>query len=234
MDVLLIGDDARSLELLAFIIRQGHWVPLTVSTVDKAVAAQEKTPARLVVLEINSSLADCEAICRDVKQRLLAPVIVICPWTDEPSVLRVYEAGADDCIPRPYSPRILEKKIRVLLRLGGSVPSAMLSLLESGSVSLDPERLTVTVGPKEPVRLTPLEFRLLYALLSNAGRVIPTNDLIDNVWGYGGEGSRDLLKLLVSRLRSKLEPDVRPPKYIRTVPGVGYSFCPADDERKKQ
>ena len=234
MDVLLIGDDARSLELLAFIVRQGHWVPLTAYTLDKALAAQEKSPARLAVVEINSSVADSVALCQALKQKLLAPVIVISPWNDEASQLRLYEAGADDCILRPYSPRILEKKIRVLLRLSGGAPPATLSSLESGSVSLNPERLTVTIRSREPLRLGPLEFRLLYILLSNSGRVIPTDDLIDKVWGYGGEGSRDLLKGLVSRLRSKLEPDSRLPHYIRTVPGVGYSFSPAEDERKEQ
>jgi DNA-binding response OmpR family regulator len=232
MDVLIIGDDARSLELLAFIVRQGHWVPLAAYTLDKALAAQEKSPARLAVVEINSSVAESAALCQALKQKLLAPVIVISPWNDEASQLRLYEAGADDCILRPFSPRILEKKIRVFLRLSGGAPPATLSSLESGPVSLNPERLTVTIHSREPLRLGPLEFRLLYILLSNSGRVIPTNDLIDKVWGYGGEGSRDLLKGLVSRLRSKLEPDTRFPHYIRTVPGVGYSFSPTEDERK--
>ena len=229
MNVLIVGDDARSLELLALVIRQGNWLPLTAYTFHDAVAHHEKTPVNLVLVESNGSLTDQIALCQALKQRLVVPIIVITPWTDEASQRSLYEGGADDCVLRPYSPRLLEAKIRSLLRLCGSVPLATLSLVESGAVALDPERHTVTLKGGEPLRLTPLEFRLLYALISNSGRVLPADTLIYKIWGYTGEGNRDLLKQLVSRLRSKLEPEARVPRYIRTIPGVGYSFSPTED-----
>ncbi|MGB2964561.1 MAG: helix-turn-helix domain-containing protein [Anaerolineales bacterium] len=82
----------------------------------------------------------------------------------------------------------------------------------------------VQVGERNPVRLTHLEFRLLYTLITNPGQVIPTENLVEYIWGYSGEGNRDLVQGLVQRLRSKIEPDPRNPTYIINSPGIGYLF----------
>jgi DNA-binding response OmpR family regulator len=74
------------------------------------------------------------------------------------------------------------------------------------------------------MHLTHLEFRLLYTLMTHAGQVIPTERIVENVWGYDGEGNRELVRGLVQRLRSKVEPDPRQPVYILTEAGIGYYF----------
>jgi len=93
---------------------------------------------------------------------------------------------------------------------------------------LDPTTRTVEVSGKTGQRLTHLEFRLLYTLMVNRGQVIPTETLVERVWGYTGKGDRDLIRGLVSRLRTKTEVDPRNPQFIITVPGVGYSFKEED------
>jgi DNA-binding response OmpR family regulator len=89
---------------------------------------------------------------------------------------------------------------------------------------LDPATRTVEVSGRPSQRLTHLEFRLLYTLMMHQGQVIPTETLVERVWGYSGQGDRDLVRGLVSRLRAKVEVDARNPQYILTIPGVGYSF----------
>jgi two-component system, OmpR family, response regulator RegX3 len=229
MNILIVGDDPRSLELLTVVMRQENWIPLVSLNLHDLVAHHDKTPGHLVLLETTGPLPEAVNLCQTIKQRLSVPLVVLMPWTDEASQLRLYDAGADDCVLRPFSPRILQAKLRSLLWLSGSAPQATLAVLESGAVCLDSEKHTVTLRGGEAVRLTPLEFRLLYALFSNSGRVLPADLLIHKIWGYTGEGNRDLLKGLVRRLRSKLEPEVHGPRYIRTIPGVGYSFAPAQE-----
>ena len=224
MNVLIIGNDLHSLEFLAFVVRQGYLSPMMAHTVPEALALHERTPAGLVLIEMRAALGDLLGLCREIRQKMAVPIIVITPYVDEQSLLQLYEAGADDCIARPYSPAILEAKIRAFMRLSGWIPPSTLSMIEKGAIRLDPEQLTFVVANGVPVRLTPLEFRLLYVLILNVGHVLSTETLIEKVWGYTGDGNRDLLKGLVRRLRSKIEPDMRVPTYVRTIPGVGYTF----------
>jgi DNA-binding response OmpR family regulator len=89
---------------------------------------------------------------------------------------------------------------------------------------LDPATRTIEVAGQQPHRLTQLEFRLLFVLMTNRGQVIPTDVIVERVWGYAGQGERDLVRGLVSRLRRKMEPNPDQPRYIETVQGVGYRF----------
>jgi two-component system KDP operon response regulator KdpE len=91
-------------------------------------------------------------------------------------------------------------------------------------LTLDPTARTVKVGEEEAKRLTQLEFRLLYTLITQPGHIMPAENLVEHVWGYSGEGNRELVRGLVQRLRSKVEPDPRNPRFILTEPGVGYYF----------
>jgi DNA-binding response OmpR family regulator len=88
----------------------------------------------------------------------------------------------------------------------------------------------VSVRGGEARRLTQLEFRLLYVLMVNRGQVIPVDVIVERVWGYTGQGSRDLVRGLVSRLRRKIEPNQGEPRFIQNVPGVGYRFSLEEDE----
>jgi DNA-binding response OmpR family regulator len=130
----------------------------------------------------------------------------------------------DEVILRPYSVRLLLAQIRAVLRRSGGVPFFSLPELAQSGLALDPNARTVQVGDSTPNRLTHLEFRLLYTLMTHAGQIIPNERIVESVWGYTGEGNRDLVRGLVQRLRSKVEPDPRQPIYILTEPGIGYCF----------
>jgi len=103
------------------------------------------------------------------------------------------------------------------------------SSLEARGVQLNPEKRTVHLADGSEVNLTNLEFRLLYCLMSNQGRVVPTETIVEKVWGYSGESDYRLVKGLVRRLRRKVEPDRKAPRYIKTIPGVGYAFSPTEE-----
>jgi DNA-binding response OmpR family regulator len=111
-----------------------------------------------------------------------------------------------------------------MLRRAGSVPLLALPKLEVSGLALDPTDRTVQVGTYPGRRLTHLEFRLLYTLMTHPGQVLPNDTIVDRVWGYSDQGDRELVRGLISRLRAKVEPEPQRPRYIHTVAGVGYTF----------
>jgi DNA-binding response OmpR family regulator len=131
------------------------------------------------------------------------------------------DLGADDYMPKPFSPKQLIARARALLRRSQAVPrQAQLAIHD---LVLDTGKQLV-VTPRGTVRLTPMEFRLLHYLLVNRGQVMPTDTILTHVWGYADSSDRALLKQLVYRLRQKLEPPDAVRHYIETIPGVGYTI----------
>jgi two-component system KDP operon response regulator KdpE len=118
------------------------------------------------------------------------------------------------------------------MRRSAGLPYFSLPALSQAGITLDPSKRSVLVGTDQPIRLTQLEFRLIYALMTHPGRIIPSENLVEYVWGYGGEGSKDLVRGLISRLRGKIEPDPSTPRYIMTDAGIGYYFEPEPDQQR--
>ena len=114
------------------------------------------------------------------------------------------------------------------MRRSASIPSFVLPTLALDQITLDPSIRSVSVAGGEARRLTQLEFRLLYTLMTNRGQVVPLDVIVERVWGYTGEGNQDLVRGLISRLRRKIEPDPNSSHFIETIPGVGYRFTGGD------
>jgi DNA-binding response OmpR family regulator len=141
-------------------------------------------------------------------------------------MLEAYEAGVDDYILKPIEPSLLYAKIKAWLRRTWSIPIGMLDALKVGDIRFLPAERTLLLNGQPPIRMTNLELRLMYYLMSHAGRTITAEELCQRVWGTDRDVSKTTLKNVVYRLRLKLEPDPTHPQYIRTVSGVGYQFKP--------
>jgi len=148
----------------------------------------------------------------------------------EEYILQAFDLGIDEYLPKPISPRLLVAKVNALLRRARSVPLASISSLRAGDIELSPERRTARLPQRPEIHLTNLEFRLLYCLMSNQEQVVPTETIIQKVWGYSGEGDHRLVKGLVRRLRRKIEPEPSQPRYVKTVAGIGYTFSASREE----
>jgi DNA-binding response OmpR family regulator len=99
-------------------------------------------------------------------------------------------------------------------------------MLDFGLIRMNPGTRSVTTDGRETVRLTELEFRLLHLLMTHPGQVMPSEVIVDRVWGYGESGGKDLVRGVISRLRAKIEPDPSAPRFVHTIPTVGYFFDP--------
>jgi two-component system KDP operon response regulator KdpE len=130
----------------------------------------------------------------------------------------------DDVLTKPTSPSLFNAKIKVWLRRAWTVSPDTLEPLAVGKLHLLPEMRSVTLPNGTVVRLTNLEFRLLYFLMSRVGRPVTTENLIQHVWGYAGEADSTILKNLVYRVRRKIEKDPAKPVFLQTSSGVGYQF----------
>lgn len=109
------------------------------------------------------------------------------------------------------------------------MPLSALGPITIQGLTLDPEQHLALTSQGSTIRLTNMEFRLLFLLMRNPDRVIPSETIVERVWGYSGTGEATLVKNLVSRLRHKVESDPAKPRYIKTVPGIGYSFSPTEE-----
>jgi DNA-binding response OmpR family regulator len=228
MKVLIISDDHQSAELLTLVFRQAGLLTVTTHRTDAegALAAYAKEAADMILMDANSHTFNVLVICRALRMRTIAPILVLSPRADEDYVLKAFDLGIDEYLSKPFSPRLLVAKVNALLRRARSVPLASISSLRAGDVELSPERRTIRLPQQAEIHLTNLEFRLLYCLMSNQGQVVPTETIVQKVWGYSGEGDFRLVKGLVRRVRRKIEPEGEEPHYVRTVPGVGYTFSP--------
>ena len=227
MQALLICDDPDELAILAVTLRR---TGLTVASGDKLAPALAELPQRpvdLILLAMRDSPPDTQT--QQVRRQTAVPLVLISSAPDEETLCRAYDAGADLVVPRPYSSRLLLMQVRALTRRGPGTTISSLPYMRSGALTLDPSNRAVQVEDRSPRRLTQLEFRLLYTLMMHRGQTLPASTLIERVWGYEGEGSSDLVRGLVRRLRIKVEPDPREPRYVLTVPGVGYRLTYEDE-----
>lgn len=142
----------------------------------------------------------------------------------EQDKVRGLNAGADDYLTKPFSHHELIARVQSQLRRSSLVVGPAHShqaILKVGSITLNPEAHSGTRAG-EPIALTPLEFRSLHYLMEHAGRVVPTNELLKQVWGYQqNSGGSDVVRVTVYRLRQKLEVDPSRPQWLHTIPGVG-------------
>jgi len=227
MYALLIAQDADERAVLSLALQRAGVAVTTATDLERAMRSWFERPADLVLLAIDG---DPVAQVRRVRTDTEVPIVAIIDGAGEDVHYDMLESGADLVISRPFSARLLIAQLRALLRRAGNVPLSSLSTLSLAGLTLDPAARTVKVNDLPPRRLTHLEFRLLYTLMIHPGQILPPELIVERVWGYSGQGDKDLVRGLVSRLRAKVEPEPRSPRYVITLPGVGYAFDPEELE----
>jgi DNA-binding response OmpR family regulator len=219
--ILVVDDDLELRSLIAYALRQAGYLVIEAGDGPRALAEFAGEKPDLVILDVNLPQIGGFEVLKRIRAESKTPVMMLTVRASEEDQVQGLDLGADDYLPKPFSPRTLLARIRAMLRRSGLERSAQ---VEAGDLVLDPERQSVVVKDGEPIRLTGLEFRLLQFLLANTGHTLPAERLTSHVWGDRGTGDRQLLKQLVRRLRQKIEKDPADPRYLTTVSGVGYLF----------
>lgn len=222
MQALLFASHQEETAVLSLILQQAGFSVRTAKKLEPSVENWPETPVDLIFITLEDDQNNSTIAIQQFRGHTVVPIIVIADRLTEKDEISLLEAGVDLIISRPYGVRLLLARIRALLRRTAGMPFHSLPTMTQGELVLDPSNRTVKVGDGESQRLTQLEFRLLYTLMTYAGQIIPTENIVEQVWGYTGEGNRELVRGLVQRLRSKVEPDKRKPQYILTEKGIGY------------
>ena len=222
--ILVVDDDAKIVRLVrTYLEREGYRVA-EANDGRSALAAIALEPPALVVLDVMLPQLDGLSVLEALRRSSRLPVIILSARGATEDRIEGLELGADDYLPKPFSPAELVARVRRLLdRAGGptAAPAPLAEPLQHAGLSLDPERYEATLDGRL-LELTAAEFRLLAALLAAGGRVLTRDQLIDALHGVDGAVVDRTIDVHIGRLRGKLGDDASAPRYIATVRGVGY------------
>jgi len=223
MQAIIIAGDPEDRDILSFVLRHSGLAVAKTAEAQHAKSALIEHPVDLILMVLDPRTASVTFV-EEIRAITQAPLILLGERLTEQQHCALLDSGADIILERPFSPRVLSRYVRMLLRRAGTMPVSLLPILEANHLSLDPSSRKATRPDGQTCQLTPLEFRLFYLLMTNRDQVIPIEIIIERVWGYSGTGSSDLVRGLVRRLRRKIELDPANPQYIENIPGVGYRF----------
>jgi two-component system KDP operon response regulator KdpE len=222
--ILVVDDDPSITSVLKRgLAYEGFAVDTAASGAEGLALARERPPD-LVILDVMMPGLDGFATLREIRRGFNVPVIMLTARGEEDQKVRGLALGADDYVTKPFSQKELLARVQAVLRRAEQpalLPKTRIDV--DDELSLDFDRAEALVRGR-PVHLTATEYRLLYHLASNPGRLMPTAELLAKVWGYEYQDEDHYVRLYISYLRQKLEPDPAHPKYILTVPGLGYKF----------
>nr|WP_205830797.1 response regulator transcription factor [Microbispora sp. CL1-1] len=201
--------------------RQGHSVT-AYATGEEALEHVRSRRPEIAILDVMLPGIDGVEVCRRIRRLDPLPIILLTARGDDLDVVVGLEAGADDYVVKPVEPRVLDARIRAVLR---RLESASPDRLTFGDLVIDRGALKVSLSGKE-IHLTPTELRLLLELVRHPGQVLNRRYLLRAVWDHTHVADSRLVDACVQRIRAKIEPVPADPVYIHTVRGFGYRFSP--------
>ncbi len=222
--ILVVDDEVSITKFLRANLEANGYRVLAAMDGAEALQTFEVELPDLVILDIMMPKMDGFEVCRRIRDWSQIPIIMLSARGDESDKVKCLDLGADDYITKPLGKDELVARVRAVMRrteTAGSIPaqcSFSIGDLEINFV----KRKVITAGRE--VKLTPSEYSLLQELVLNAGKVLTHIHLLNKVWGSEHREEREYLHVFIHRLRAKLEPDPAKPRYIMTVPGIGYQF----------
>ncbi len=234
--ILIIEDERELMKVLRSYLEQAGYTVLTAYRGDTGLSIWEHKRPDLVILDLNLPGMDGLDVAREIRRRKRSgtdtPIIMLTARVDETDQLIGLELGADDYIPKPFSPRIVVARVRALLRRAVTTPAAP-RMLRAADLVIDLEAHTVTLADSKSINLTPTEFNLLAALAAQPGRALTRNQLLETALGTTYEGYERTIDAHIKNLRAKIETDPKNPRYIETVFGIGYRFSKEQGKRDR-
>jgi DNA-binding response OmpR family regulator len=225
MKVLIADDDTDLLDLMTYALRREGYTVLAAVDGKQALQRFESETPDIVLMDVNLPKVNGFEVVRRIRQDAETPLIMLTACDEEEDVVRGLQLGADDYVTKPFSVKQLTYRMKAVLRRSQTDPyHEPVSELHVGDLALDLQSYEVTKAG-ERVQLTPLEFRILYMLAMNEGRVIPYSRLVEYAWGYDN-GDANLLKTHICHIRKKLGLGTASGA-IRAIAGVGYSLARA-------
>lgn len=222
--LLIIEDEPELVRVLRSYLEQAGYHVLSALRGDTGLTTWEDKHPDLVILDLNLPGMDGLDVARRIRHNEIrrTPILMLTARADESDQLTGLELGADDYIPKPFSPRIVVARVNALLRRSDAL-KAHTQPLKVADLVIDQDTHTLTRSG-ELIELTPTEFSLLSTLASQPGRVFSRLQLLEAAQGVAYEGYERTIDAHIKNLRAKIELDSKKPRYIETVFGLGYRF----------
>jgi len=222
--ILVVDDEPRIIEAVNMNLELEGYQVSSASNGYEALKKLTKEVPDLVILDVMMPEMDGFETLRQIREISTVPVIMLTVKGEETDKVKGLDLGADDYVTKPFSPKELVSRLKaVLRRVEMPSPTPKTEIRVDDNLSIDFSQCKVIVTGKE-IHLRPTEYRLLYHLVSNAGRVLTHETLLKRVWGYEYRDEDHYLWLYITYLRQKIEEDPKHPKYILGERGIGYRF----------
>lgn len=224
----LIVDDERTIRrfVKAALVSQGYSVH-EASHGSEALEEAVSFHPDVIILDLGLPDMDGLEVTREIRKRAKTPIIILSVKDQETDKIQALDAGADDYLTKPFSAGELLARLRAVMRR--LVPQTGATVLKAGDLSVDIAQHQIESKGK-PLQLSPTEYEVLKVLIMNSGKVVTQKQLLAEVWNKTEEleGASHLLRVTISNLRNKIEPDPDQPTYVLTEPGVGYRLYSED------
>ncbi len=217
--VLVVDDEPAIRRFLRAALSAHGYTILEAATGQEALSDVVAARPDLIVLDLGLPDLDGIEVTRRLREWTPIPIIILSVRENEADKIAALDAGADDYLTKPFGAGELLARMRTALR--HTTPSATEPVFTFDELTVDLARRSVTVSGQE-IPLTPTEYDLLRVLVTHAGKVLTHHQLLRQVWGAAYENELHMLRVNISNLRRKIEPDPARPHYIHTEPGVGY------------
>ncbi len=219
--VLVVDDDEKTVELVKLYLNRDGYRVITAYEGEEALRLAREAHPDLIVLDLMLPGINGLEICRTLRQESDIPIIMLTAMTTDEDRLRGLDLGADDYVTKPFSPRELAARVRAVLRRipGERGPDK----ITYGNLTLDFLKYEASVADRS-LKLTPVEFKILGAMAKEPGRVFSRAQIIEKALGHDFDGFDRTIDVHILKLRRKLEPDPRHPRYIQTIYGAGYKL----------
>jgi two-component system response regulator ResD len=220
--ILVVEDEESVRELVRMYLENEGFRVEMASNGEEALDKVKATSPDLIILDIMLPKVDGWTVCREVKKASNVPIIMLSARTDEFDRVLGLELGADDYVPKPFSPREMVARVKAVLRRAAGSPGNGGRVASYRDLTVDRDANRVTLRDKE-IAVTPKEFELLWFLVCHPGRVYSREQLLEEVWGYDYLGDPRTVDTHIKRLREKLNTNGAV-SYIKTVWGRGYKL----------
>ncbi|KRM10762.1 response regulator transcription factor [Lentilactobacillus farraginis] len=237
--VLVVDDEPAIVTLLEYNLKQANFDVQSATNGADALSMIESNHYDIVLLDLMLPEMSGEEVLKRIRMdRNDTPVIVLTAKDTEFDKVFGLEMGADDYVPKPFSPREVIARINAVLRRyekndtpnqTAPVPGKNGDIETTGPFTIDHKQYKVSVSGRN-LKLTPKEFELMQYLVGHENQVLSRDQLLQGVWGFDYSGQSRMVDIQIAHLREKIEPDPKTPKYLKTIRGFGYEFSTGDDD----
>ena len=220
--ILVVDDDKKIVDLVSLYLKRDGYSVLAAYDGQEALDVARRKQPDLIVLDLLLPELDGTDVCRLLRAESRVPIIMLTARSTDEDKLLGLDIGADDYLTKPFNPRELVARVRAVLRRA-TPDEEPAEDIQFGDLTISFIRHAV-LRQGRPINLTPTEFRLLETLVRAPGRAFSRADLLDRAFGYDYEGVERTVDVHIMNLRRKIEPEPGRPRYVATVPGLGYRF----------